>query len=168
MSTITDKAIAAEVVAARSAAENSPAVGIDEIKGGDEAPGLLDEAVLATVWASETQYAIGDRVIPTEENGLWYILLPGSNGNESGTTEPTWPEWQNGYVADNGLLWQLAGRAPEALWDLSLAVHLVWKRKTALAASLSDVGLDARDQFRRSQVFDHCQAMMEATAPFCV
>lgn len=171
MSTLTDKHEAALRVLAAASADTFPAVTLAEIEGSKSVPGILDQCVVASVWAPEQQYGVGAVVIPTQtkENGLRYQLELGSSGNESGAIEPIWPQserWQ--YAVDGGLLWRIIGGAPEALWDLGFAEHLVWKRKMALAAALSDVGLDARDQFKRSQVFDHCREMFEATAPFCV
>lgn len=170
MPTITDKQTAADIVATRTGAQNFPSLGNDEIKGGDEAPGLLDEAVVAVVWEAGTGYELKTVVIPVTQNGFCYELVSYSTSSdrESDATEPDWPIEKGFLVLDGGLIWECRGPAPACLWDLDLTCHLVWKRKVALSAHLSDVGLDARDQFRRSQVFEHCREMMEATTPFCV
>jgi hypothetical protein len=262
MPTLTDRNVAADRVARATGASNYPAVGIDEIAGGDGhltgvaiasagagyahndhlivgnalinvdavggggaitavsivnagtglisqdgailatngaghgatfnivateiAPGLLDQAVLpigavASVWETAVSFEIGEVVIPTAENanGRMYRCV---RAGLSGAAEPTWVFGVFGGLAigsptinglgrlvqDGDVVWEEAGPAPEALWDLRLAEHLVWRRKQALAASLYDVGLDARDQLKRSQVFDHIERMVEQTAPFCV
>jgi hypothetical protein len=163
---ITDKNQAAAIVAANAAITSFPVVELTELT---DAGGILDQAVIAAFWVAETVYEIGARVVPTVPNGLLYVLRGVCAGSdlESGVTEPAWPLFRGDGVLDQSLIWECLGRAPEALWDLKLAEHLVWIRKRGLASSLSDVGLDARDQFKRSQVFDHCQAMVESTAPFC-
>jgi hypothetical protein len=164
---ITDRNIAGAIVANNAAAASFPVVALTEIT---DPGGLLDQAEVATIWAAETVYALGSKVVPVVQNGLYFVLrqyAPGSD-SESGSSEPSWPTYVGNQVLDSSLLWECVGKAPEALWDLRLAEHLVWKRKQGLAASLSDVALDARDQFKRSQVFDHISEMVAATAPFCV
>lgn len=167
MSTITDISAANARVATAVAASEFPVL-TDDHPGGDVETELL-KCVVASTWAAGTVYGKADRVIPTTFNGFQYRPIGyGFGSNISGSTEPIWPTWEGGLVVDNGVVWQVAGPAPEALWDLDLAIHFCFKLKLARAQSLYDVGLDARDKFNRHQIVQNLQDLVERTAPFLI
>ena len=57
------------------------------------------------MWRSETEYASGAKVIPTNFNGYYYS----SSGGKSGTSEPNWPLNSTGTVIDGDLTWTESG-----------------------------------------------------------
>jgi hypothetical protein len=129
---------------------------------------FLAQAVVATVWAGETEYALGDVVIPTSGNvnGHKFVLVDYDGaGFESGSTEPTWQIGDGAFITDGNLTWREYGPAPEALWDVRYAIYLGWKRKAALVASRFDLALDGRDTLKRSQMVETFNKMAAQYEP---
>lgn len=56
-----------------------------------------------TRWAATTNYALGDYVKPTTNNGFIYKVT--TDGGSSGATEPTWPTTVGDTVVDDGITW---------------------------------------------------------------
>lgn len=61
-----------------------------------------------STWASATNYAIGNRRIPTVVNGYYYEVS--ADAGSSGGTEPTWPTTIGDTVVDSGITWVCRGR----------------------------------------------------------
>lgn len=61
-----------------------------------------------TAWASATNYALGNRRIPTVANGYYYEVS--ADAGSSGGTEPTWPTTIGDTVVDSGITWICRGR----------------------------------------------------------
>ena len=59
------------------------------------------------VWVLNTNYAIGDRRIPTVANGYYYEVT--ADAGSSGGTEPTWPITIGSTVVDSGVTWTCEG-----------------------------------------------------------
>lgn len=59
------------------------------------------------VWQASTEYAVGDRVIPTAENGFFYEVteVSGTAPYTSGVTQPSWFAVAESIVVDNELTW---------------------------------------------------------------
>lgn len=57
-------------------------------------------------WAQRTTYEEGDRVVPTTDNGYWYVC---TDRGETGTTEPTWPTTIGNTVVSGGCTFECAG-----------------------------------------------------------
>lgn len=57
---------------------------------------------VASVWTASTAYTIGNKVLPTTNNGYYYEC---SDAGTSHTTEPTWPTTEFNSVADNTCRW---------------------------------------------------------------
>lgn len=169
IATITDRTAAGARVKFDTGADQFPVVTDLEIVGDDDTAGILDQVVIATEWESEAAHQVGDVIVPATQNGFCYRVLwfTGDEGT-SGEDEPTWPLYSGLYVSDGALTLVMHGKAPVALWDLDVAAHLVWKRKQALVISQYDVGLDARDQLKRSQLKDHIDEQVQQTAPFAI
>ncbi len=61
-----------------------------------------------STWAAVTNYALGNRRIPTVANGYYYEVSV--DGGSSGAVEPTWPTTLGDIVTDGGLTWVCRGR----------------------------------------------------------
>lgn len=59
------------------------------------------------VWVLNTNYAIGDRRVPTVANGYYYEVT--ADAGSSGGTEPTWPITIGSTVVDSGVTWTCEG-----------------------------------------------------------
>jgi len=68
------------------------------------------EPVNATysVWTVTTNYALGNRRIPTVANGYYYEVI--ADAGSSGGTQPTWPTTIGDTVVDGGITWVCRGR----------------------------------------------------------
>lgn len=60
--------------------------------------------ILPPAWVAATNYADGDFVIPTVENGFYYEVTTDA-GSSHATTEPTWPTTPGATVVDAGITW---------------------------------------------------------------
>lgn len=61
-----------------------------------------------SAWVAATNYSLGDKVIPTTENGYYYEVTTDS-GSSHATTEPTWPTTIGNTVVDQGITWTCMG-----------------------------------------------------------
>lgn len=61
-----------------------------------------------SAWASGTNYALGNKRIPTVANGYYYEVS--ADAGSSGVTEPTWPTTIGDTVVDSGITWVCRGR----------------------------------------------------------
>jgi hypothetical protein len=103
----------------------------------DDLTGLLEAAVICTIWTATTTYKVGDVVIPTanNQNGKRYVCKSRSGGVQSGSTEPSWPTSDDATVSDGNLIWREDGPEPaEALWDLRHAAYHGWLLKAEKVA----------------------------------
>jgi hypothetical protein len=64
-------------------------------------------------------------------------------------------------VRDGAVVWIEDGPDYVSAYNVELAIHLVWRRKTAKASALYASGNAHLDQ-----VFQHCLRMAELTKPF--
>lgn len=60
-----------------------------------------------SMWATATNYSIGNRRIPTVANGYYYEVT--TDAGSSGGTEPTWPTSIGTTVVDSGITWTCMG-----------------------------------------------------------
>lgn len=60
-----------------------------------------------SAWTGSHDYALGDRVIPTVDNGFWYEVT--TDSGSSGGGEPTWPTIVGNTVVDSGVTWTCKG-----------------------------------------------------------
>jgi hypothetical protein len=130
---------------------------LDTSIGGD-LDTLLDDAAVATVWASGTTYELGAVVIPTSgnRNGLKYRLVRFDGvGVASGATEPSWSTGRDATISDGNLTWQEYGDAPTELWDLKKAARAGWELKASLVVPNVDYG-DQNFKLSDSQMYEHC------------
>jgi len=70
-----------------------------------------------TAWAGATNYALGDRVVPTVANGCVYEVT--TDGGSSGASEPAWPITAGDTVTDGDLTWTCQGAIPQAVLSWS-------------------------------------------------
>jgi hypothetical protein len=77
--------------------------------GGDaNQPDGLYKTLKGTAWVADTEYALGDIVVPTAglENGWKYeCTTSGGDHKSHATTEPSWPTQEGATVADDVLVW---------------------------------------------------------------
>jgi hypothetical protein len=71
------------------------------------------------VWAVNTAYAVGDKVIPTVAKGLQYTCT--TAGTSHAATEPTWPTAEGATVADNTVVWTVGIMLKSAFENMRLA-----------------------------------------------
>lgn len=63
--------------------------------------------VTYSAWQASTNYALGDKRIPTVDNGYYYEVT--ADSGSSGGSEPTWPTAIGSTVVDSGITWTCAG-----------------------------------------------------------
>jgi hypothetical protein len=63
--------------------------------------------VTLSTWSASTNYAIGDRRVPTVANGYYYEVT--TDAGSSAGTEPTWPITIEATVVDGGITWTCMG-----------------------------------------------------------
>jgi hypothetical protein len=136
---------------------------------------VLNDNQLATVWAANTEYEFGDRIVPTVPNGRVYAVAQnqaGTFGGRSGATEPSpwpvfrrWPGRGAAFQDDGTLRWADDGTEMGCLWDLRNSTHDAWMKKAALASEKHQTGAD-RATFAAQQVYEHCLDMARRYAPF--
>lgn len=61
-----------------------------------------------SAWTAATNYAVGNRVIPTVVNGYYYEVTADA-GSSHATTEPTWPTTIGSTVVDQDITWTCSG-----------------------------------------------------------
>jgi len=61
-----------------------------------------------SAWVAATNYAAGDRVVPTVANGYYYEVTTDA-GSSHAATEPTWPTTIGNTVVDQGITWTCQG-----------------------------------------------------------
>lgn len=60
-----------------------------------------------SAWAGSTNYALGDRRVPTSLNGYYYEVT--TDAGSSGGGEPSWPLSIGSTVVDGGITWTCSG-----------------------------------------------------------
>lgn len=60
-----------------------------------------------STWAAATNYAVGNRRVPTVANGYYYTVT--ADAGSSGGAEPTWPISIGTTVVDSGITWTCSG-----------------------------------------------------------
>lgn len=60
-----------------------------------------------SAWVGTTNYAIGNRVVPTVANGYYYEVT--TDAGSSGGAQPTWPITIGSTVVDGGITWTCEG-----------------------------------------------------------
>lgn len=124
----------------------------------------------ASVWAANTAYQIGDRILPTaaNRNGCRYIAVKyRTTGTDqtTGTTEPSWSTTRYSQVTDDQIVWQEDGFDWNGdLWDLTAAARAGWLLKASKASLTSDV-VRGELEIKSSQLFDHCMTMANQCVP---
>lgn len=128
---------------------------------------ILSNARIASIWEAETDYAIGDKVIPTEDNRnghLYQVVAFDGDGTTSDDTEPEWSTLRDSEISDGNIIWREAGYAPSSLWDMTQAACDAWQAKAAKTANRYDFqSLDQR--FSASQLYDHCVRQADRYRP---
>jgi len=70
--------------------------------------GVVPRQRALDTWAKSTAYAVGDRIKPATDNGLFYSCLVA--GTSSAATHPTWPTTIDGTVSETtGVEWEQDG-----------------------------------------------------------
>lgn len=123
---------------------------------GNDIDMILDKWARGGIWATGTNYSVGDVVIPATRNGHRFVCV---TSGTSGATEPVWPKSNYARVGDGDVLWEEAGSEYD-LWDMDQAIHEGWKIKKAKAViyiNSAEPGL--------SDVYEHCAEMAERSKP---
>lgn len=128
--------------------------------------GEVETILAATAWAGEwtaaTDYAYGDRVLPTTRNGHLYVV---TTAGTSDTTEPDWPTAARSSISDGAdLVWQEAGAAGAEVYDVRTATYAAWQLKLSKAQGYFDFSADGQS-VSRAQVVSHIERAMRAWAP---
>jgi hypothetical protein len=125
---------------------------------------ILDDVQRASFWLSDTEFVIGDVVLPVTKNGHRYLCI---QGGETAATEPGWPTIAGATVTDGEVIWQEAGADYENVFDVRAAAYEAWQMKAGKVANLFDV-TSSSNAFKQSQIYDRCIEMAERFAPIIV
>lgn len=144
----------------KAAADSDPPLSDQELDD------ILAETARYGVWAPETTYAVGDRVIPATPNGR--VLVCAVAGT-SGAAAPTWYSSRfYGQLADGDeLRWSDGGPAYPERYDLTAAAHEAWTRKAGKAAEMIATS-DQGKSLQLQQMYDHCRTMAASFRPVFV
>ncbi|MBA3037350.1 MAG: type II secretion system protein [Desulfobacterium sp.] len=98
------------------------------IKSSDPAKRLLKSSDLSRVmanitvdynqhpkWKALTDYATGNKILPVEMNGRFYIC---TSGGKSDTSEPLWNDYGNGKTYDSGVTWEAGAWVADKAYGL--------------------------------------------------
>lgn len=131
----------------------------------------LDSSKLATTWITNTLLEEGIVIKPATPNGRWYVVRkPGTTG----ATEPIWPtppssalhyiNWDFlGTITDNTVIYEDYGEAFTTIFDVQVAAMKGWQKKLTKA-----VGYFNTPGVSMSQIFDHCEKMIERFEPVLI
>lgn len=168
---ITEIADARTRVGLLAAATSTPELTTTE--GGD-VDKILEMHVHATVWAPETSYKLGARVIPTEDNRTGRMFRCVRTG-VSDADEPEWGDLAtyasatDGGIAlgdigggritkqDDECAWVDDGVECD-LWNIDDAVHDAWKVKAGRCSDLHNI-IRGGNSYDFERIFDHCNTM---------
>lgn len=124
----------------------------------EDVAAILAECQRASIWEAETEYEVGQTIIPTVRNGRRYICIQAGTSGES-DEEPDFTLFQTGLTTDGDsdpqLIWQENGPDWDNVFDVNKAVHLAWLQKAQQVAYLYDKG-EIGSSHRQSQIYDHC------------
>lgn len=125
---------------------------------------MLDDAALATVYASSTIYNYNDQVL-VPVNGRYYRCVAGGTTSD---TVPVWPtnhQSRIGYlIVDGTVTWNDAGEAWPELWDIRAAARNCWILKASKAAELVSSS-DGPVKMEYEQIRQNCMAQAKAFQP---
>lgn len=102
-------------------------------------------------WVASTAYAVGDTVIPTVRNGLYFTV---KTAGTSDATEPTW--LASGDITDGTVTWEATDVAPG--YDLNRAAAQGWRLKAGKVANRYTMK-DGVQTLNRSDFIKHCLMM---------
>jgi hypothetical protein len=178
-----DRTSALTLLGAQCAAAIYPTLSDDDLGT------LLDGVAGVPVWAAATAYNYGDVVVPTVRNGHRYrcIVAGTSNASEpawplyttpddrTGTTRPFWHGGMGPYpgsqVGDGAtLIWLEEGPDPGADFSraqVKRATFRAWLQKAAAASADYD-GTVGKNEYLRSQVYQHCLDMAQRYVPISI
>lgn len=128
-------------------------VAIEELVEGSpqgEFPQILDNNKRASIWVADTEYAVGDLIIPITRNGHRFkCTTPGTSGDE----EPEWSTLREISIDDNSIVWEEAGIEID-LWDFTGAAQeaIQLKMNKAVPFIGTDDGL--------ATVYDHLAELL--------
>lgn len=159
MSDATEKATAITKATLYASTATEPVLTAGEVEA------IVDECARATTWVQNTAYVVGQVVRPTVGNDHFYRCTQAGTSATLLADEPTWPTTRRATITDGEsdpvLTWQEDGREPSSIYNVQLAIHKCWQVKTARASELAKLG-----EGNMQQVFEHCQEMMQQTAPY--
>lgn len=168
MSDVTDRMVALKAVIDRVQPDTVPVLTQGEIEL------ELDRCKLASTWAVDTVYNIGQLIVPPTRNGHFYeVVQPGT----SGSTIPLYtffsPATGARFTDGNSnprLTWVEAGDdhfnggifgAESNVYDIRGAARLCWMLKARKAAQFIDEG-DASFE----QIYKHCMEQANMIVPW--
>lgn len=139
---------------------------LSETGDGNDVDTILDRHRRSTTWAAETEYQVGDVVMPIVRNGRRYLCV---RAGTSGDEEPThWPKRQGAKLAegesDPQLVWAEDGPGFENIYDVRAAAHDAWTLRATRSAGKFNLSLGGQ-RFNRSEVYEHCVRMAASFAP---
>jgi hypothetical protein len=132
--------------------------------GSGELQGILGDNVVATIWEAETEYKLGDRVIPTEENRVGRMFKCVGHGT-SGEEEPDWDGLIIGgtpgrsLLGDGDVLWVEDGLETD-LWDIDEAAREAWQAKAGKASDQISVNRGGNN-YDLNAIYTHCIEMAD-------
>lgn len=111
-------------------------------------------------WVAGKSVLTGEYYIPSKANGRVYCA---TQAGVTGSTEPTWPTVNNGYVEDGTTAWRECGAGPLNIYDMQDAIRKAWEIKAAKASAL--ISTQSPEQRNEAQqVYDHCMRMVNSYA----
>ena len=87
-------------------------------------------------WEAETEYAIGAKIVPTDNLlAIWewtcqQILVPSGGEGETGAVEPGWPKTLGEKVEDGDVTWICYGTAPLWTEETYVQTGVIWQPST--------------------------------------
>ena len=149
---------AREAVKAQAAPTVTPALTDGDIEA------ILTRTANVTVWAADTAYEWGERVIPTSRNGRYYL---NKTAGTTGATEPTWATGLYTYTTDGTASWQTMTPDWEQIYNIRRAVYEAWVLKAQKASEYYAFSEDGQS-FQAQQVYEHCMKMASRFMPVTV
>jgi hypothetical protein len=163
----------------------------DPVLSDAEIDAAISRTAIAAIWTPATAYTVGQRVVPTVQNGRVYVcVLAGT----SDTTEPQWliaPQytgavnplgawWGYGTVpfisdvtgspwffglADGTCAWRAGDAFAGEVFDVRAAAAECYRAKARKVANRYDVAIPGGPNARRSQMYTYFMDMARSLQP---
>jgi len=131
----------------------------------DRIGAILAKVKLASTWANNTAYVVGNVVMPTVRNGHKYRCIQAGTSEADSADEPEWPLGASAIITEGAsdpiLTWVEDGPELSQIYDVQKAIHQCWMEKAGKASNLYASG-----NAQMQQVYEQCLKQAQLYSSF--